>query len=152
MRNAFAKRAAFSESVLVDTLSELESEATDIPFPKRSRFLILAIQPWVVAVLWGVLWRGGISRWFAGIAIVDSSGRLASRWRLLMRSTLLWSPFGLLILAMVIPPLYGFSSNALATSLRALYFTFSVVYLAVGLLTAPRMLHERISWTWAVPM
>jgi hypothetical protein len=102
-------------------------------------FAFLVAVPSLIAAL---VCRGGLLVRALGIAFVARDGALASRWRLLARILLTWSP---LLVDLALTPVLGlFKAEAAMLALFALGVTWS-------LLDPQRSLPDRLAGTWPVP-
>jgi hypothetical protein len=127
----------------------------------RTGFLILLILPGAVWVLWAFLCRGGLSDRLLGLALVQSDGRPAARWRCAYRALLAWAPVTALLIAsawleldywtfrrgdVVVPWLLRLSWAA-GWSAWALL----AVYVVLAIRSPGRGLHDRLAGTYLVP-
>jgi hypothetical protein len=60
--------------------------------------MMLATFP-CIWVAWAFVFRGGITFWITGIALVQADGRKAARWRCAWRAFLVWLPVAGLLIA-----------------------------------------------------
>jgi eukaryotic-like serine/threonine-protein kinase len=102
-------------------------------------FGILIAVPSLIAAL---VCRGGLLVRALGVAFVTRDGAPASRWRLLVRIVLTWSP--ILVGVALSPVLSAFKAQAIMLALFALGVTWT-------LLDPQRGLPDRLAGTWAVP-
>lgn len=114
----------------------------------------------VVWVLWAFAWRGGISFWLGGIALVRADGRLAPRWRCAWRALLFWLlPIALLMAAFAVD--LAFWSNWRDPAVAwlpwlsfALWWCLPILLAIYGVLALwdpSRSLHDRLAGTYLVP-
>src|SRR5581483_5854053 len=106
------------------------------------------------------LWRGGLSDRLLGLALVQSDGRPAARWRCAWRALLVWAPVtGLLIAAMWLEQDYWSAENAGAPAPWLARLSWVVSWSAWALLAAyavlavrspGRGLHDRLAGTYLV--
>jgi hypothetical protein len=136
---------------LAISLARMQASPGALALTKTYRVVMVALFPWVSLAIWGFLWRGGISRLTAGLVIVDKSGKPAGWLRILLRSALLWAPQGILLASTILLEFYGLTSPEISSLLRTCCVGFPVVYLAIGLLSQRRGLHDSLSGTWLVP-
>jgi hypothetical protein len=100
---------------------------------------LLVAVPSLIAAL---VCRGGLLVRALGVDFVARDGAPASRWRLLARILLTWSP---LVVDLALTPVLGpFKAEAIMFALFALGLTFS-------LLDPQRSLPDRLAGTWPVP-
>lgn len=151
MREAFGISGAIRADRLAESLLRVEQGRTDVPLHKKGRLVLMSLGGWILLSLWGMVFRGGIGRWVAGLVIVDEEGRLASRWRLLWRSMLLWGPLGMCLSATICLEFFGWTDAWMSFGLRTTCVVLPFVYLALGLLSGRRGVHDRWSGTRVVP-
>ena len=100
---------------------------------------------------WAFATRGGWTRRIVGLAVVDRTGRVASRGRCAAREAALWS---IAILSAFGPKwlddafCYG-SNHAWVAAMTAYLLT---LYVGLGLFTRRRMPHDLIAGTTVVPL
>jgi len=104
-------------------------------------FGILIAVPSLIAAL---VCRGGLLVRALGVAFVTRDGAPASRWRLLLRIVLIWSPILVGVVLSVRPLLGAFKAEAIMLALFALGMTWT-------LFDPQRGLPDRLVGTWAVP-
>jgi hypothetical protein len=77
---------------LASSLVRIQTNPGSLDLTKTNRVVLLSFLPWITLIVWGCLWRGGISRLAAGLVIVNESGKPAGWLRIFFRSALLWAP------------------------------------------------------------
>lgn len=125
-------------------------------------FWLVPLTTWpALWIAWAFLARGGLSYKLAGIALVRSDGRPASRWQCAWRAFVVWAPVtGLLALSIGLESRYWDTwelgnvprwllSLASASWYSALLLLATYVFLALWRPT--RTLHDRLSGVYLVP-
>jgi hypothetical protein len=109
------------------------------------RMFSLYLTAVAIALILNFAFRGGLMR-AMGLELVTSNGRQASRWRVLVRTALTWSPI------LLVPIIRPFADRALpgVEWIPLLILGISLGAIAI-LLTPPRGLQDRIAGTWVVP-
>jgi hypothetical protein len=102
-------------------------------------FALLVAVPSVIAAL---VCRGGLLVRALGVDFVARDGAPASRWRLLARILLTWSP---LLVDLALTPVLG---TVKAEAIMFALFALGVIW---TLLDPQRGLPDRLAGTWAVP-
>jgi hypothetical protein len=128
----------------------------------RTALAILLLVPAGVWVLWAFLWRRGLSDRLLGLALVQSDGRPAARWRCAWRALLTWAPVtGLLVAAMWLEQDYW--SGLKETGTPALWLSrlswvaswsawaLLATYAVLAVRSPTRGLHDRLAGTYLVP-
>ena len=110
-----------------------------------------AIVLWVIWLTWGVVLRGGVSYRLAGIALVRSSGRKASRFQVLWRAIVFWTP-----LILTIVGAFWFDANVLNRPWTCEILNWStlllvVAYAAAVVISPAGTWHDRLSGVYLVP-
>jgi len=106
---------------------------------------------WGALLIWGTFFRGGWCLTWAGIRVVDRTGRPAPRWRMLIRSATIWTPAMLLTLSVMVADWLVPDSSWLASGLANLVLALPLIYAAAALGGPERSLQDRIAGTWLVP-
>lgn len=151
IRDEFVRSGSIRAEQLVDSLLRVDQGRTAIPLHKTWRLVLLSLAGWILLSVWGMVFRGGIGRWVAGLVIVDEQGRLAGRLRLLWRALLLWGPLGMCLSATICLEYFGWTNAWMSFGLRTACVVLPFVYLAIGLLSGRRGVHDRWSGTHVVP-
>ena len=126
--------------------------------PRRQNRLFLltfggAVLVWPLLIwpAFAILFRGGISYWFSGIALVTHDGCPAGRGRCGLREILIWLPFTACLLASL---LIQVEAPALVT-LRSWIWLAGVALLPIAFLAAlrdpTRSLADRLVGVYLVP-
>jgi eukaryotic-like serine/threonine-protein kinase len=127
--------------------------------PERARFRLafaytamgmVALFPglWVV---WGFLFRGGLSFRFAGLALVRSSGRPALRVQCAGRALVLWTPAVVVLLLVVWLDASQRGGWLLCTSLQGLAALVLALQAALTLRFPSHAPHDRLAGVFVVP-
>lgn len=123
---------------------------------------LIAFWP-ILWTLWGATTRGGLSRWLAGIKLLDAEGRPASRFRCAWRSIILWAPLLILLALSLGLDLWrinrelagGFALASAVAWLAWLTNWLAIILLGVYLWLAQRRpgrgWHDRLVGTYPVP-
>ena len=124
------------------------------PF-SHSLMLYLALNPFVIfgaipSFAAAFLFRGGLVLRLLGLAVVKRDGSKASRWLLLWRSFVAWSPMLLMgpVAAMLFPHLAMASSDRVG--LNFIYMTVVAGVALIAALLPGRGLQDRIAGTCLV--
>ncbi len=112
-------------------------------------------------VLWAFAWRGGLSDRILGLAVVQSDGRPAARWRCALRALLVWTPVAALLIAALwlefgywltrgeVRPALWLLSLSWAASWSA--WALLAVFAVLAIRSPARGLHDRLAGTRVVP-
>jgi len=116
------------------------------------------------ALIWPLLWvcwafvtRGGLSYSIMGIALVDSTGRRALRWRCGLRALIVWSPIMLLIFSTYWWPSWLDLPQSLAAfrfcclSCWAIIAALLALFVLRAVTSSKRLLHDRLAGVYLVP-
>jgi hypothetical protein len=127
----------------------------------RTALAILLLVPAGVWVLWAFLWRGGLSDRLLGLALVQSDGRPAARWRCAWRALLTWVPVTVLLIAAMWLEQDYWTAQAAGTPapwLARLSWVVSwsawallAAYAVLAVRSPGRGLHDRLAGTYLVP-
>jgi hypothetical protein len=113
------------------------------------RFTVVALCAWgLLSTLFALIFRGGLSLNLFGIGVRDARGVMASRWRCVWRSALVWIPLAVLYGAAALLP-----RSHPALSLTILFVTAAIHALAVAYaISRPtRGIQDRLAGTHLVP-
>ena len=117
--------------------------------------------PGAVWVLWAFLWRGGLSDRLLGLALVQSDGRPAARWRCAARALLAWAPVTALVILSMWLELdywrYRYGDVVVPWLLRLSWavdwsaWALLAAYAVLAIRSPGRGLHDRLAGTYLVP-
>ena len=150
-RGWFERIGVLRAAALVSSAERVGTDPHALSAVSIWRLAIVSLFGWVFLSLWGMIFRGGIGRKIAGMVIVNAQGKLASRWRLLWRSALLWAPLGLLMFAIIYCESNGWFTPWVSFVLRTACMLLPLVYAVIGLLSRQRGVHDQIAGTWLIP-
>ena len=128
---------------IISRVSALDGLAWHQTFYKRMFGLYMAAA--VLALILNFAFRGGFLR-AMGLELVTADGRQASRWRVLVRTAVTWSPI------LLVPILMPFAERALPHLAGTPWWTLGMLAGAVAIVVTPsRGVQDRIARTWVVP-
>jgi hypothetical protein len=133
-----------------------------IDFQTELIFVLLFLAWPVVWIIWAFLWRGGLSFFFLGLALVRWDGRPAGRWQCAWRASVFWAPVAaLVVLSLWLDALYWSEwspdlSHVWLAWLAWLAWWGGLAllfpgYLILALRSPERALHDRLAGTYLVP-
>jgi hypothetical protein len=128
----------------------------------RLGFLLFALA-WPVAwIVWAFLWRGGLSFYLLGLALVRWDGRPAGRWQCAWRAFLFWAPVTALIaLSLWLDGIYWSKWSPDGSELWLAWLSWLTWwgglvllfpgYFILALRSPARSMHDRLAGTYLVP-
>jgi hypothetical protein len=115
----------------------------------------------VLCVVWAALFRGGVTLWAAGLALVRADGRSAGRFRCLSRALVVWLPVAaLLLLGMEGEQWYWRAADQGPTSRWLLWLAGAawwgswgllLLYVPLAVIWPRRGAHDWLAGTYLVP-
>jgi len=137
---------------VIERFEKLQLELSS-PAPKRwfNRLRDIVLIPMGVIVVWGGLFRGGLTHAVSGIAVVRRDGRRGWILQCMWRSLLFWLPLFLVAGAILVIDAHGTSGVWWSQQLRRLYFLLPILYLVVVIRWPNRGPHDLASGTFVVP-
>jgi hypothetical protein len=158
MNQILARRPAPSAQEIADATARLKPFLEHDPLPVSFQFMgtgsmiLVGIIPTLAyglgiliaipSLLAALVFRGGLPVRALGVAFVARDGAPASRWRLLARSLLTWSP---ILAGLALSPVLG------ALQAQGIMLALFVLGLTWTLLDPQRGLPDRLVGTWPVP-
>ena len=150
-QQSVAEHPAPTEAEIADADAALKpfTRVFEMPPPQFFFLLTLGIYVCLPALIAAVLFRGGLMLRMAGVTFVRRDGRRASRWSVLCRTVVAWSPLLLLLVGIAIPQeaLKSLPLGPLSGVYLALYGGLAILSVALP----ERGLPDRLARTWPVP-
>ena len=133
-------------------LERLESER-NAPAPVNwlGRLRDLIILPLCAIVVWGGIFRGGISHAITGLAVVRNDGRRGGILQCMWRSLLFWFPLLAIAGVILVVDAHGTDGVWWTQQLRRCFFVLPVLYLVAVIRWPSRGPHDLVSGTFVVP-
>ena len=137
---------------MIQLFERLESERKSPP-PKRwfNRLRDMLIIPLCVFVVWGGLFRGGITHMVTGLAVVRRDGRRGRILQCMWRSLLFWLPIFTIAGVILVVDAHGTQWAWWTQQLRRFYFVLPILYLVTVIRWPQRGPHDVASGTYVVP-
>lgn len=140
----------------LESAAHLEETAHEFALGVKVVFITLAclllIWPLFIWPLFAVVFRGGLSFWFAGLTLVRTDGRPAGRLRCGVREWLVWLPFTAFLFASLFIQ-YKFPSLVTLRTACWLVAAFTLpVMVAIALRKPAQGPHDRLLGTHVVPV
>ncbi len=137
---------------MIQLFDRLEAERKSPP-PKRwfKRLRDMLIIPLCVFVVWGGLFRGGITHMVTGLAVVRRDGRRGTILQCMWRSLLFWLPIFAIAGVIMVVDANGIEWVWWTQQLRRFYFVLPLLYLVTVIRWPLRGPHDVASGTYVVP-
>jgi len=137
---------------MIQLFDRLEAERKSPP-PKRwfNRLRDMLIIPLCVFVVWGGLFRGGITHMVTGLAVVRRDGRRGTILQCAWRTLLFWLPIFTIAGAILVVDAHGTEWIWWTQQLRRFYFVLPILYLVAVIRWPQRGPHDMASGTYVVP-
>ena len=113
-------------------------------------FLVMLAIP-LALVIGAAVMRGGLSMMLAGIALVRSDGRKATRQQCALRAGLVWFPVALLLLGAALVQTYAPERDYFAAALWLLAVALLPIYVVIALRFPTQPPQDRVTGTYLVP-
>lgn len=119
------------EQDLVERWDRIQGGVVDKIAERWKATMLIALIPLLILIAWCAVARGGLPYLLLGVHIVRQDGRSAGRWLIGLRSLLIWSPFLVLIAAIVFfdlnMPAWGALTSALHWSMPGLLLCYALI-------------------------
>ncbi len=137
---------------MIQLFDRLEAERKS-PTPKRwfNRLRDLLIIPLCVFVVWGGLFRGGVTHMVTGLAVVRRDGRRGRILQCMWRSLLFWLPIFTIAGVILVVDAHGTDWVWWTQQLRRFYFVLPILYWVTVIRWPQRGPHDVASGTYVVP-
>ncbi len=137
---------------MLQLFERLESEHKSPP-PKRwfKRLRDMLIIPLCVFVVWGGLFRGGITHMVTGLAVVRRDGRRGRILQCMWRSLLFWLPIFIIAGVILVVDAHGTDWVWWTQQLRRFFLVLPILYLVTVIRWPQRGPHDLASGTYVVP-
>lgn len=134
---------------MISQFEAYESSSASKPWFNRTMSIIAV--PLCICVVWGGLWRGGVTHLLTGLAVVRRDGRRAGVLRCGWRSLLFWLPLFATAAIIIAVDSQGSSGAWWTQQFRRLFLILPLLYLVAVIRWPNRGPHDLVSGTYVVP-
>ncbi|MCY2981566.1 MAG: protein kinase [Planctomycetota bacterium] len=134
-----------------ETPQEIRTPQPWIDSELLGRVLSLCLVPVCVLSVWGGFFRGGLTHFLTGLAVVRRDGRRAGILRSTWRSMLFWIPYFVIASGIFLLDTHGTDWIWLTQQLRRCFLILPLVYILIAIRYPQRGPHDVVSGTFLVP-